>query len=743
MKKQTVVRSWLLLAGILLSATAMAAGICGYVPNDCTTQQAWCSKIPGQTIILPNATSTASSVCTSRTISTTDICTNTAGGCPILNTATKLDISIVPVGTTSGTVAAGDDSRITGAVSSATCGTANALLKKDGACSAIYETAGVPTIAKTGAYDDTVAEFFQFTRPDYPSYYNAIVSGTGSGHNSLEFRLSNTSGTGRITALKLRDGVAYAYGTMVLGWPGIAGGSLQFNGSTSGTVTISPPATVTSYTLTPPAAAATAAGQVWASTGANATMGWVTPLTASSSITTAPPLVLSSTGTMTRTTTSTVTLTNTGTNTTTYTSTTTATSTTTGTSTDASIGSLADALGLGLAPDGILHLTSPLLAFPTAATQGVYLETDHQLRWKIYATTTRAPVGSGITSSLIVANAADERISFNGGSVFAGTNVYADGYVEGSNLTYDGHAALDLLASTAIGASGGDYAWAYRTGTDTTTDTTTGTSTSCPLNRNCTMVRTSTTTATATVTNTINGHAISGNPVLVTGDLADGLARPTGAPYYCGAGSALTSTSAGTTQCTSVVGPSRNVSTASGLQGGGNLSADLTLSPVYGTTANTVAQGNDSRIVNALPNTANRAVSEGSNYASTSNTYSVGNGNCVTVASVTVSSGANSSYALVTASTNPRPDAGGAAMCWARVEIDGSIPGWGRVRGKADDGLSEIPMAMNGFYSFGSTGDHTFVLKVCQLSGSTYNCLLNPGDTYYEHASISVVMYGY
>jgi len=72
------------------------------------------------------------------------------------------------------------------------------------------------------------------------------------------------------------------------------------------------------------------------------------------------------------------------------------------------------------------------------------------------------------------------------------------------------------------------------------------------------------------------------------------LAPPTAPPYYCGgAGTALTSSSAGTTQCTSVVGPSRNVGTASGLQGGGNLTADLTLSPVYGSSANTVMQGND------------------------------------------------------------------------------------------------------------------------------------------------------
>lgn len=40
----------------------------------------------------------------------------------------------------------------------------------------------------------------------------------------------------------------------------------------------------------------------------------------------------------------------------------------------------------------------------------------------------------------------------------------------------------------------------------------------------------------------------------------------------------------------------RRVSTASGLTGGGVLSADLTITPVYGTTKDTICQGNDSRI---------------------------------------------------------------------------------------------------------------------------------------------------
>src|SRR5882762_9326055 len=43
----------------------------------------------------------------------------------------------------------------------------------------------------------------------------------------------------------------------------------------------------------------------------------------------------------------------------------------------------------------------------------------------------------------------------------------------------------------------------------------------------------------------------------------------------------------------------RLIVTTSGLQGGGDLSADRTLSPVYGSTSGTVCQGNDSRLSDA------------------------------------------------------------------------------------------------------------------------------------------------
>ena len=74
------------LAAALLtgSSLALAAGICGYVPNDCTTQQAWCSKIPPMAVDYPNGLKTWSA-CTTATVAVSDICTATptAGGCPM------------------------------------------------------------------------------------------------------------------------------------------------------------------------------------------------------------------------------------------------------------------------------------------------------------------------------------------------------------------------------------------------------------------------------------------------------------------------------------------------------------------------------------------------------------------------------------------------------------------------------------------------------------------------------------
>jgi len=84
-----------------------------------------------------------------------------------------------------------------------------------------------------------------------------------------------------------------------------------------------------------------------------------------------------------------------------------------------------------------------------------------------------------------------------------------------------------------------------------------------------------------------------------------------GGALVAGAGVQITVNDAGDTITitSSAVLPARQVISGTGLQGGGDLSADRTLSVLYGTAAGTAAQGNDSRIVNAVPNT--RTVSAG------------------------------------------------------------------------------------------------------------------------------------
>ncbi|UPA25365.1 hypothetical protein [Shinella oryzae] len=73
-----------------------------------------------------------------------------------------------------------------------------------------------------------------------------------------------------------------------------------------------------------------------------------------------------------------------------------------------------------------------------------------------------------------------------------------------------------------------------------------------------------------------------------------------------GNGSGLTNVNASTVggiNPADIVLKSRSVLTGTGLSGGGDLSADRSLSVNYGTTAGTAAQGNDSRIVNAAQRT--------------------------------------------------------------------------------------------------------------------------------------------
>ena len=60
---------------------------------------------------------------------------------------------------------------------------------------------------------------------------------------------------------------------------------------------------------------------------------------------------------------------------------------------------------------------------------------------------------------------------------------------------------------------------------------------------------------------------------------------------------------ASTSQLASYVPTTRSVSSGTGLTGGGDLTADRTLSVSFGTTSGTAAEGNDSRITGATPNT--------------------------------------------------------------------------------------------------------------------------------------------
>ncbi|TFV90394.1 hypothetical protein [Blastococcus sp. CT_GayMR16] len=75
-----------------------------------------------------------------------------------------------------------------------------------------------------------------------------------------------------------------------------------------------------------------------------------------------------------------------------------------------------------------------------------------------------------------------------------------------------------------------------------------------------------------------------------------------GGALVAGAGVTITVNDAGDTItiASTAVLPTRQVVSGTGLSGGGDLSVDRTLAVTYGTTSGTAAQGNDSRIVNAV-----------------------------------------------------------------------------------------------------------------------------------------------
>ena len=92
---------------------------------------------------------------------------------------------------------------------------------------------------------------------------------------------------------------------------------------------------------------------------------------------------------------------------------------------------------------------------------------------------------------------------------------------------------------------------------------------------------------------TMNGpaSAVDGHMAVFNGTTG-ALVKDGGAPLALGTTS--TTALAGNT---AIVPPARKVSTGAGLLGGGDLTADRTLTPDFGTAAGKVAQGNDSRFV--------------------------------------------------------------------------------------------------------------------------------------------------
>lgn len=99
-----------------------------------------------------------------------------------------------------------------------------------------------------------------------------------------------------------------------------------------------------------------------------------------------------------------------------------------------------------------------------------------------------------------------------------------------------------------------------------------------------------------------SGTFAEGNDSRLTNDrTASGLRTATTVVSISGAtaptsGQALVASSSILATWVSVVPQTRTISTTNGISGGGDLSANLTISPTYGTTANTICQGNDSRL---------------------------------------------------------------------------------------------------------------------------------------------------
>jgi hypothetical protein len=68
-----------------------------------TTKKLLCSQAPGFTLNLPNTSGATIAACSTSAIAPSDICSNTANGIPCLDSATKLDTSVLPASVAQGT----------------------------------------------------------------------------------------------------------------------------------------------------------------------------------------------------------------------------------------------------------------------------------------------------------------------------------------------------------------------------------------------------------------------------------------------------------------------------------------------------------------------------------------------------------------------------------------------------------------------------------------------------------------
>lgn len=142
-----------------------------------------------------------------------------------------------------------------------------------------------------------------------------------------------------------------------------------------------------------------------------------------------------------------------------------------------------------------------------------------------------------------------------------------------------------------------------------------------------------------------------------------------GAAMVAGSGIQITVNDAGDTItiASTAVLPTRQVIAGTGLNGGGDLSADRTLSVAYGTTAGSAAQGNDSRLSNARTPTAHAS------------THASGGSDPLAVTNLGVGSLADGQMLVRSGSAlvgQAVPSGGGGGLAWSGVGVGRHLPVW-------------------------------------------------------------------